>query len=221
MESELYKNLGEAKSREVFRKYMTLSTLYEMAKHRTRNPQVAGKVYEGIAKDFISEFLPIGFRIKGGLIFDVENKKLSPEIDAIIYRGVPFLEFTDAVIAEQKQVEAILEIKSWIGTADIFGEMDKKSGYRDSDSRLLSKFEERRAFIQPTAKYILFAFALGSNERNHKVVTRLEHICNMYAIVARKRVGHPWGSDANFEFNFNDSVSGLIKYLRGLSQSVG
>ena len=221
MESELYKNLGEAKSREVFRKYMTLSNLYEMAKHRTRNPQVAGKVYEGIAKDFISEFLPTGLRIKGGLIFDVENKKLSPEIDAIIYRGAPFLEFTDAVIAEQKQVEAILEIKSWIGKADIFGEVDKKSGYRDINSRLLNKFEERRGFIQPTAKYILFAFALGANEQDYAVINRLERICNVYAIVARKKVGHPWRSDADFEFNFNDSVSGLIKYLRGLSQSMG
>ena len=135
MENELYKNLGEAKSREVFRKYMTLSNLYAMAKHRTRNPQVAGKIYEGIAKDFIREFLPTGFRIKGGLIFDVAKKKLSPEIDAIIYRGAPFLEFTDAVIAEQKQVEAILEIKSWIGTADIFGDMNKRSGNRNRNSR--------------------------------------------------------------------------------------
>jgi len=217
MESELYRNLGEAKSREVFRKYMTLSTLYEMAKHRTRNPQVAGKVYEGIAKDFISEFLPAGYKIKGGLIFNVEEKKLSPEIDAIIYRGVPFLEFTDAVIAEQKQVEAILEIKSWIGSADIFGEMNKKTGNRNLNSGLLSKFEERRLFIQPTAKYILFAFALGSNAQNNIVTNRLEHICNMYAIIGRKKIGHRWSNDADFEFNFNESVSGLIKYLRSLN----
>jgi len=213
---ELYTTLGDAKSREVFRKYMTLSNLYEIAKHRTRNPQVAGKVYEGIAKDFIREFLPPGFRIKGGLIFDVEKKKLSPEIDAIIYRGVPFLEFTDAVIAEQKQVEAILEIKSWVGTADIFGDINKKSGNRDPSSQLFSKFEDRRDFIQPTAKYILFAFALGSNEQNDKVINRLEHICDMYAIVGRKKIGHPWKSDNDFEFNFKESVSGLIKYLRNL-----
>ena len=213
---ELYTTLGDAKSREVFRKYMTLSNLYEMAKHRTRNPQVAGKVYEGIAKDFIREFLPPGFRIKGGLIFDVEKKKLSPEIDAIIYRGVPFLEFTDAVIAEQKQVEAILEIKSWIGTADIFGDINKKSGNRDPSSQLFSKFEDRRDFIQPTAKYILFAFALGSNEQNDKVINRLEHISDMYAIVGRKKIGHPWKNDNDFEFNFKESVSELIKYLRNL-----
>jgi len=217
MENKLYQSLGGAKGREVFRKYMTLSNLYEMAKHGTRNPQVAGKVYEGIAKDFIREFLPTGFRIKSGLIFDVKGKRLSPEIDAIIYRGVPFLEFTDAVIAEPKQVEAILEIKSWIGTADIFGDMNKKSGNRDLNSQLSSKFRDRRDFIQPAAKYILFAFALGSNEQNDKVINRLECICNMYAIVARKRVGHSWKSDDDFEFNFNESVSGLIKYLRDLS----
>ena len=216
MENELYKNLGQAKSREVFRKYMTLSNLYEMAKHRTRNPQVAGKVYEGIAKDFIREFLPPGFRIKSGLIFDVDKKKLSPEIDAIIYRGVPFLEFTDAVIAEQKQVEAILEIKSWIGTADIFGDMNKKTGNRDPNSRLFSKFKERRDFIRPTAKYILFAFVLGSNEQDYKVTNRVKHICDMYAIVGRKKIGYAWKGDYDFKFDFDGSISELIRYLRGL-----
>ncbi len=216
MENELYKNLGEAKSREVFRKYMTLSNLYKMAKHRTRNPQVAGKVYEGIAKDFIRGFLPTGFRIKGGLIFDVAKRKLSPEIDAIIYRGVPFLEFTDAVIAEQKQVEAILEIKSWIGTADIFGDMNKRSGNRNPNSRLFSKFRDRKDFIQPTAKYILFTFALGSNEQNDKVINRLKEISDTYAIVGRKMIGHTWGGDYDFDFDFDGSISELIKYLRNL-----
>lgn len=216
MENELYKNLGEAKSREVFRKYMTLSNLYEMAKHRTRNPQVAGKVYEGIAKDFISEFLPAGYKIKGGLIFNVDEKKLSPEIDAIIYRGVPFLEFTDAVIAEKNQVEAILEIKSWIGSADIFGEMNKKTGNRDANSGLLNKFQERRLFIQPTAKYVLFSFTLGSNAKNNIITSRLESICDMYAIISRKKIGHRWSNDADFEYNFDESVSGLIRYLRSL-----
>jgi len=43
MENEFYKNLGEAKSREVFRKYMTLSNLYEMAKPGTRNHRLQEK----------------------------------------------------------------------------------------------------------------------------------------------------------------------------------
>lgn len=217
MENEFYKNLGEAKSREVFRKYMTLSNLYEMAKPGTRNPQVAGKVYEGIAKDFIREFLPPGFKIKGGLIFDVEAKRLSPEIDAIIYSSAPLLEFTDAVITEKKQVEAILEIKSWIGTPDIFGDRDKQSGERNSLSGLFKTLEDRRPFIQPTAKYILFAFALGSDEQNDKVINRLKQISDMYAIVGRKNIGQGWKSDNNFIFDFDKSISGLIKYLRNIS----
>ena len=217
MEEELYKRLGEAKSREVFRKYMTLSNLYEMAKLGTRNPQVAGKVYEGIAKDFIREFLPSGFRIKGGLIFDVEEKMLSPEIDAIIYSSVPLLEFTDAVITEKKQVEAILEIKSWIGTTGIFGTKNKASGDRDINSELSSTYKDRKRFIQPSAKYILFVFALGSNEQDDKVINRLKQISDMYAIVGRKNIGQGWESDNNFVFDFDKSISGLIKYLRNLS----
>lgn len=217
MENEFYKKLGEAKSREVFRKYMTLSNVYDMAKPGTRNPQVAGKVCEGIAKDFIREFLPPGFKIKGGLIFDVEAKGLSPEIDAIIYGSAPLLEFTDAVITEKKQVKAILEIKSWIGTPDIFGDKDKQSGERNSLSGLFKTLKDRRPFIQPTAKYILFAFALGSDEQNDKVINRLKQISDMYAIVGRKKIGHGWESDNDFDFNFDESVSGLIKYLRNLS----
>ncbi|TET41304.1 MAG: hypothetical protein E3J66_05510 [Dehalococcoidia bacterium] len=220
MEEELYKTLGEAKSREVFRKHVTLSNLYDMAKSGTRNPQVAGKVYEGIAKDFIREFLPPGFRIKGGLIFDVEEKECSPEIDAIIYSGVPLLEFTDAAITEKKQVEAILEIKGWIGTPDIFGTKNKASGDRNLNSELSSTYKDRRRFIQPSAKYILFVFALGSDEQDDKVINRLKEISDTYAIVARKKIGQGWESDANFEFDFNESISGLIKYLRNLSYSM-
>ena len=203
---ELYKTLGDDKSREVFRKYMTLSNLYEMAKPGTRNSQVAGKVYEGIAKDFIREFLPVGFKIKGGLIFNVADKKLSPEIDAIIYRGVPFLEFTDAVIVEQEQVGAIFEVKSWIGTTNIF-----------EDEELFKASEDRRRFIQPTAKYILFAFALESNRQDDEVDNRLRQISNMYVIVGKKKIGQSWESDADLEFNFKESVSRLIEWLRNLS----
>lgn len=219
IEEELYKTLGEAKSREVFRKHMTLSNLYDMAERGTRNPQVAGKVYEGIAKDFIREFLPSGFRIKYGLIFDVETNMLSPEIDAIIYGGVPLLEFTDAVITEKKQVEAILEIKSWI-TPDIFGTKNKASGDRDLKSGLSSIYKDRRRFIQPSAKYILFVFALGSDEQDDKVIDRLKEISDMYAIVGRKKIRQGWKSDTNFRFDFDESISGLIKYLRNLSYSM-
>ena len=81
-----------------------------MAKSGTKSPLVAGKVYECIAKDFIRGFLPTGFKIKGGLIFNVADKKLSPEIDAIIYSGAPLLEFTDAVVVEKEQIKAIVEI---------------------------------------------------------------------------------------------------------------
>jgi hypothetical protein len=219
MGNELYKTLGDDKSREVFRKYMTLSNLYEMAKPGTRNPQVAGKVCEGIAKDFIREFLPSGFKIKGGLIFDVEAKGLSPEIDAIIYGGAPLVEFTDAVITEKRQVEAILEIKCCIGTPDIFGYKDKESGDRDSSSGLFKTFKDRKPFINPTAKYILFAFALSSDEQNDEVIGRLKQVSNMYSIVGRKKIRQGWKSDNDFDFNFDESISALIKYLRKLSQS--
>ena len=63
-----------------------------------KNAQVRGVVLESIAKDFIREFLPTEFRVKSGLILDAEHKETSPQCDAIIYKGVPLLEFADTVI---------------------------------------------------------------------------------------------------------------------------
>lgn len=77
-----------------------------------KSSQVGGAVLEGIAKDFIREFLPAGFRLKSGLVFDAEKKKASPQCDAIIYKGVPLLDFADVVVMEKKQVKAIVEIKA-------------------------------------------------------------------------------------------------------------
>lgn len=42
-------------------------------------------------------FLPAGFGLKSGLVFDAKRKETSPQCDAIIYKGVPLLEFTDVV----------------------------------------------------------------------------------------------------------------------------
>jgi len=96
---EPYRTLGEAKCEELAKKSWSLWHMLELSETR-KSAQVGGVVLEGIAKDFIREFLPMGFGIKGGLVFDVESEKTSPQCDAIIYRGVPFLEFTDVVVVE-------------------------------------------------------------------------------------------------------------------------
>jgi len=189
---DLYKTLGDAKCQELSSKYDTLSGIYGMAKGGRKSTQIGGIVPEGLARDFIREFLPAGFKIKGGLIFDAETKELSRQIDAIIYRGVPLLEFTDVVITEKNQVQAILETKSWIDKTLLFGEKDKETKERISLSGLFKQFEERKPFIPASAKYILFTFTLDSKERNDKVIDRLRQVCDIYAIVRRKKVGIGW-----------------------------
>ena len=218
MNSELYKTLGEAKSRELSRSSATLWEMLELSDTR-KSTQVGGAVLEGIAKDFIAEFLPPGLGIKSGLVFDANAKKMSPQIDAIIYNGVPLLEYSDVVVVEKEQVKAIVEVKSWISQTDIFGDLVKKGGSaRDPDSGLAVAFKQRKDFLPPEARYILFTFELHSGSADAEVIERLNAICDSYAVVLgrepkveRARVKEPW------VYNFDNSISRLIEWLRNLS----
>ncbi len=97
MESELYKTLGDAKCVELSKKTKTLWRPLDLSETR-KSTQVTGAVFEGIAKDFIREYLPTGFGVKSGLVFDARRKTTSPQCDAIIYKGIPLLDFTDIVV---------------------------------------------------------------------------------------------------------------------------
>ena len=72
--NKFYKELGEAKSRELYEKYNTLWSVYGISKVGTRSKQIGGMVPEGIVKDFAREFLLPKFRIKSGLVFDETAK---------------------------------------------------------------------------------------------------------------------------------------------------
>ena len=211
---ELYRRLGEAKSQELTKKSESLWQMLELSETR-KSTQVGGAVLEGIAKDFIREFLPMGFGIKSGLVFDTETKKMSPQIDGIIYSGVPLLEFTDVVVVEKEQVKAILEIKSYVYTPTIFGDVkNKEAGTRDLDSGLAYDFERRRDFLPPDGKYILFAFDLSSGSTDDEIIKRLNEICDFYAVILR---WEPKKEQKPNIYNFDNSVSRLIKWLRNLS----
>ncbi len=212
---ELYESLGKAKCQELSQKSSTLWEMLELSQTR-KNAPVGGAVLEGIAKDFIREFLPKRFGIKSGLVFNTETKEMSPQIDGIIYSGVPILEFADVVVVEKEQVKAILEVKSYIHTPAIFGE--KSGGSRDSRSGLASDFKRRRNFLPSGARYILFAFELSSGKTDAEVRKRLKKICDSYAIVLREepKIERQKGKE-RWEYNFDNSVSGLIEWLRNLS----
>lgn len=215
MKDELYKTLGETKCHELTMKSWSLWEMLELSESR-KSTQVGGAVLEGIAKDFIREFLPAGIGLKSGLIFDPETRRMSPQIDAIIYRGAPLLEFTDVVVVEKGQVKAMVEVKSWIDTTAIFRE--KSGGSRDSNSGLASDFQRRRDFLPSGARYILFAFELYSASADAEVIERLKEVCHSYAIISRwtpkkeqKEGKEPW------VYNFHSSVSRLIEWLRNLN----
>jgi len=215
MKEELYRSLGEAKCEELAKKSWSLWHMLKLSDTR-KSAQVGGAVREGIAKDFIREFLPPGFGLKSGLVFDATSKKISPQCDAIIYKGVPLLEFTDIVVVEKEQVKAIFEIKAWIDQPAIFG--TKSRGVRDPNSGLAYEFKRRKDFVPAGAKYILFAFELHSGYLDAEVLKRLEEICDSYAIVIRREplAERKRGKEPRVT-NFNSSVSRLIEWLRNLS----
>lgn len=208
---ELYKALGYAKCVELSKKSRTFWEMLKLSESR-KNAPVGGAVREGIAKDFIRELLPRGFGLKSGLIFDAKSKTISPQCDAIVYSGVPLLEFTDIVVVEKEQVKAAFEIKSWIDQPLIFGA--KRQGTRNPNSRLAYGFKQMRNFLPAEARYILFAFSLSSSSPDAQVIERLKEVCDSYAIVLR---WEPKREQKPNIYNFDSSVSRLIKWLRNLS----
>lgn len=212
---EVYEKLGKAKSEELAKKSYSFWSLLGLSESR-KSAQVRGIVQEGIARDFIREFLPQGFGLKSGLIFDAQNKRMSPQIDAIIYKGVPLLEFTDVAVVEKEQVKAIFEIKSWIDQTDIFG--SKSKGVRNPNTGLARQFNQRKDFMPPDGRYILFTFELHSGSADAEVLKRLKEICSSYGIVIRRepRTERNAGKEARVT-NFDGSVGRLIEWLRNLS----
>jgi len=208
---DLYETLGYAKCIELSKKSRTFWEMLELAES-PKNAPVGGAVREGIAKDFIRELLPRGFGLKSGLIFDAKSKTTSPQCDAIVYSGVPLLEFTDIVVVEKEQVKAAFEIKSWIDQPLIFGA--KRQGTRNPNSHLAYGFKQMRNFLPAEAKYILFAFGLSSSSNDNEVIKRLKKICDIYAIILR---WEPKKWHKPNIYNFDSSVSRLIKWLRNLS----
>ncbi len=219
MKKELYKTLGGAKCQELYAKYQGFWNMLELGKGR-KSALLRGRVQEGTAKDFIREFLPPGLNINNGLIFDSLEGKMSPQCDAIIYSGVPLWQSGDVVIVEKAQVKAIFEVKSFIDTPDIFGEMEKGAKVRDPDTRLGADFQQKKFYLPQGAKYILFAFELWSGATDDEIRRRLKEICDLYAIVVRQesRAEQKKGKRKK-ETDFNDSVSGLIEWLRGIKPS--
>ena len=208
---ELYITLGEAKCQELSKKDETLWYLLKCSPSPV-NAEARGAVLEGLSKDFIREFLPSGFGLKSGLVFDSNTKKMSPQIDALIYKGAPLLEFTDVVVVEKEQVKAIFEIKSWIDEPAIFG--TKHGAGRDPNTGLVLDFKRKKGFLPLEANYILFAFDLYSASTDDEIIDRLNEICDIYAIVLR---WEPKQEQKPNIYNFDNSVSRLIEWLRNLA----
>ena len=218
--NEFFSNLGMAKCRELYEKYNTLLNFYGLSEEG-RSKSVSGRIAEAIAKDFIREFLEAKFKVKSGLIYD--KGKLSPQIDVIIYEGIPLLEYTDIAIVENKNVKGVFEIKGWIAENDIFGRIATAGEStiavkgRNPQTGLFEHYDKVKKFLSGETPYVLFTFSLSSASPDVDVIGRLKQISDMYAIISRvvprnQRKNIPEGRI----YNFDDSLSKLIKWLRNL-----
>jgi hypothetical protein len=150
MKDGIYETLGKAKSIELSRKFGTFSEMLDFSKTR-KSAQVAGLVLEGVARDFMREFLPAEFELKSGLIFDRENKRMSLQCDAIIFKGVPLLGYTDVVLVDKEQVKAVIELKTYVDQTDIFG--TRRGDKRDPNTGLALEFAQRKKFLPDGANF--------------------------------------------------------------------
>ena len=103
-------------------------------------------------------------------------------------------------------MKAILEIKSYVYTPTIFG------------TKLALDFKRKKEFLPSEASYILFAFELYSGKTNYEIIEKLKEICDRYAIVLRyeSKTERERGKEEK-TYNFDNSVSRLIQWLRNLS----
>lgn len=217
MVKELYKTLGLAKCEELAKKSWGIWTLLGLSKSR-KSSQVLGVVIEGIVKEFIREFLPDKFGLKSGLIFDNETNEISPQIDAIIYEGVPLSSYYDIAIVEKSQVKAAVEIKSVITQTDIFGSKTKDGNSRNPESGLYDQLARIKRFLPEEAVSIVFTSELHSAVSDEEVIHRLNEICDRFgAVIRREPLIERKKGKADRVTDFNDSVSELIEWLRNLS----
>ena len=131
-------------------------------------------------------------------------------------QGVPLLEFTDVVVVEKEQVKAIVEIKGQIQRTELFGR--KSESTINPNTGLAGDFSQMKGFLTAEAKYILLAFHLFSSSSDAEVIERLKGVCDSYAVMIRwtpkKRQKE---GEQRHNYNFDNSVSRLIEWLRNLS----
>jgi len=81
----------------------------------TAHPPTIGAFYEMILKKFVRDFVPNKYKIGTGFVMDIENKRLSRQIDILIYENdafPPIYQHEDLVIVESSAVYAAIEVKA-------------------------------------------------------------------------------------------------------------
>ena len=103
-----YPRVGHSKAKELYVK--NEATLRVLTKDN-KQTEVRDVIQEGIVREFIGQFIPKGYGVGRGFVYDPDTKKHSPETDAILYTGPPLMEFGDIVVTEKSQTKLMVEVK--------------------------------------------------------------------------------------------------------------
>ena len=84
-------------------------------------------------------------------------------------------------------------------------------------TRVIVNYKNRKPFLPKKAPHILFTFDLSSDSLDIDVTKRLKQISDVYVVVSRSvpRKQRQRGKEDTI-YNFDESVLGLIKWLRNL-----
>jgi hypothetical protein len=80
----------------------------------TRQSKVQGDYHEALIRDFVERFIPQGYEVGHGIIFD-DNMKKSRECDVIIYsikERRPLFKSQDMIMVNAKDVRIVMQVKS-------------------------------------------------------------------------------------------------------------
>lgn len=209
-----YPRVGHSKAKELYVK--NEATLRVLTKDSTQK-EVRDVVQEGIVREFIGQFIPRGYEVGRGFVYDPSTKKHSPEIDAILYTGPPLMEFGDIVVTEKSQTKLMVEVKSWAKLADLFGKplKDKKGKarktkdgtvLRDPNTDFQTFYRERNPFGD---KYALFIFSLEVSKKipDEMIWSSMNKLSDIWVVVWRK-------SGKKKSFDYGNSVSKFIEQLK-------
>ena len=217
-EMKIHPRIGRSKARELYIKYQAPMRVLTKGKQQK---ELRSLIQKGIVREFLGQYIPRDYNVAWGIVYDTAGKKHSSEIDGIVYRWPPVLDFADIVVTDKKRTKLVVMVKGNVKTNDLLGTplKDKKgkprkdkqgTPLRDSKTELLSMYNENRDFGK---KYVLFIFSLEVSKKipDSDIQHRLNELSDIWVVVWKK-------DKKGMSFDYGNSVSLFMERMKTLGR---